>query len=138
SHVRMAGVPILLASLPVLLRAGTSWAVFHISNIDEVMSGQTIDAGATMLPPGDGTMSLQRMGDTGNDLADFALAPRTPDSNGCATTTTTLPSGGAPCADAAALASTRAQVTAQCDCAGARNHATHVKCAAAVAKTAVR
>ena len=256
----MAGVPILLASLLVLLRGGTSWAVFHMSNIDEVMSGlngdpaaqyveikmlagaqtavshtrltafscdgtavnvllevsrdicnggaglrwsmgtsswaaatgvtpdfsfppgmfapcgqicwgapgivppnpptwdasdpnnyvdcvaygaytgprQTSDAGATMLPPGDGTMSLQRMGDTGNDLADFALAPRTPDNDGCATTTTTLPSGGGPCADAAALANTRAQVTAQCGCAGARNHATYVKCAAAAAKTAVK
>ena len=100
---------------------------------------QTGDAAATTLAPGDGTMSLQRMADTGNDLADFALAPRTPENNGCATTTTTLPQGGGgACKDSAAVASTRAQVAAQCVCADAPNHATYVKCAGAVAKMAVK
>ena len=72
---------------------------------------QTSDAAATTLNPGDGTNSLQRMGDTGNDANDFALASPTPTNNtasaatttttpGATTTTvfgpttTTLPSGG--------------------------------------------
>jgi len=99
---------------------------------------QTSDSTASTLPPGDGTMSLQRMGDTGDDLADFALAARTPANDGCVTTTTTtLPhGGGGACKDFAGVANTRMQVAAQCDCAGAANHGTYVKCAAAVAKAA--
>ena len=100
---------------------------------------QTSDAAASTLPAGNGTMSLQRMSDTHNDQADFALAARTPDNNGCSTTTTTIPqSGGGACNDVEAIASTRAQVTAQCDCAGTPSHKTYVKCAVATAKKAVK
>lgn len=52
------------------------------------------------------------------------------------TTTTTLPPAG--CTDAHALLLTRAEIDAQCDCAGARKHGAYVKCAATMAKTAVR
>jgi len=52
---------------------------------------QTGDDAPSMLSAGDGTMSLQRMGDTGNDNTDFALATPTPTRNGvCAMTTTTV------------------------------------------------
>ncbi len=46
---------------------------------------------STTLAPGNGTMSLQRVAESGgNDLLDFALATRTPTNNGpCPTTTTT-------------------------------------------------
>ncbi len=51
---------------------------------------QTGDAAASLLAAGNGTMSLQRMADTGNDSADFAFATPTPTNNGtCPTTTTT-------------------------------------------------
>jgi len=51
---------------------------------------QTGDAAASALAAGNGTMSLQRMADNGNDSTDFALATPTPASNGvCATTTST-------------------------------------------------
>src|SRR5881296_3431758 len=51
---------------------------------------QTGDAAASPLAAGNGTMSLQRTADNGNDSTDFAFATRTPTSNGtCATTTTT-------------------------------------------------
>src|SRR5437870_10984279 len=47
---------------------------------------QTGDAAASTLAAGNGTMSLQRTADNGNDSTDFALATRTPASNGvCAT-----------------------------------------------------
>jgi hypothetical protein len=52
------------------------------------------------------------------------------------TTTTTLPAPT--CTDMQALVRTRAAVDAQCDCAGARRHRAYVKCAAAVARAAVR
>jgi len=54
----------------------------------------------TSLPPGNGTMSLTRVGFTGDNDADFALAAPTPTNNGGATglgggttTTTTTPGG---------------------------------------------
>src|SRR5207249_9840282 len=51
---------------------------------------QTGDAAASALAAGNGTMSLQRMADHGNDSTDLALATPTPASNGvCATTTPT-------------------------------------------------
>ena len=51
---------------------------------------QTGDAAASLLAAGNGTMSLQRTADTGNDSTDFAFATPTPTSNGtCSTTTTT-------------------------------------------------
>jgi len=57
---------------------------------------------ATTLAPGDGTLSLTRISDTGNNAADFALMPPTPTNNagqmgslgGAGTTTTTTPGGG--------------------------------------------
>ncbi len=51
---------------------------------------QTGDAAASALAAGNGTMSLQRMGDTSNDSADFALATPTPTRNGVCGTTTTV------------------------------------------------
>ena len=52
----------------------------------------------TSQPPGDGTLSLTRVGDTQNNAADFALAPPSATNNagacfgsGCTTTTTTTP-----------------------------------------------
>ena len=51
---------------------------------------QTGDAAASLLAAGNGTMSLQRTADTGNDSTDFAFATPTPTNNGtCPTTTTT-------------------------------------------------
>src|ERR1051326_3983644 len=55
---------------------------------------QTSDAARTTLAPGDGTNSLQRMSDTGNDLDDFALAsPTFTNNSASAATTTTIPGG---------------------------------------------
>ena len=45
------------------------------------------------------------------------------------------PSARAACNNPAAVAAARAQVAAQCDCAGASNHGDYVSCAANVAKT---
>jgi len=51
---------------------------------------QSGDAAPSTLPAGNGTMSLQRMADTGNDANDFALATPNPTFNGtCPPTTTT-------------------------------------------------
>ncbi len=51
---------------------------------------QAGDAAASLLAAGNGTMSLQRTADNGNDSTDFALLARTPTSNGvCVTTTIT-------------------------------------------------
>jgi hypothetical protein len=49
----------------------------------------------TNLMPGDGTMSLQRIGSTGNNLADFALAAPTPTNDTLSAVTTTTVPGGA-------------------------------------------
>jgi len=49
---------------------------------------QAGDAAASQLAAGNGTMSLQRTADNGNDSTDFSLLARTPTSNGTCTTTT--------------------------------------------------
>jgi hypothetical protein len=48
----------------------------------------------TTLPPGDGTLSLTRIQSTGDNAADFALAPPTPTNNTTVQVTTTTTPGG--------------------------------------------
>jgi hypothetical protein len=56
---------------------------------------KTTSGTPTALMPGDGSMSLTRIGSTGNNLADFALEPPTPTNNTLSQVTTTTVPGGA-------------------------------------------
>jgi len=66
------------------------------------------------------------------DVIGYEIASTTPTTTRSSTTTTL------PCGDAAEATAIEAAVDAQCDCAGAPDHSTFVRCASQVAKNAVK
>jgi hypothetical protein len=133
-----------------------SWDVTNLNNYVDcwayggysgpMKTGALVTAGTA----GDGTHSLVRSGSSAilacpaptndaGDMGSFAGTCAASTTTTITTTTTTTLAGAAPgCSDAQAAATTRAQIAAQCPCAGATNHQKYVKCAAGVVKDAVK
>jgi hypothetical protein len=102
----------------------------------------------TPLGAGDAVHSLSRIGATGDNQADFALACPTPTNNAgvqggfgsCtppSTTSTSSTIAPAQCSDAAAEATVRAAIVSTCDCTAA-GHGAYVRCASHVIGSAVK